>query len=96
MQVTESMQKVQFINETFSPSEAKDVILKVIDDQINYYKLQDLSCWMKNNPSQQEVACDRIAQMKQKKEQLSEIIKEAEAVGQKVKLSCDFDILLTD
>ena len=49
MYPTQVMKKMQFVDGEFTPTEAKDIINKIIEDQSNFYKLQHLSHWIGNN-----------------------------------------------
>lgn len=96
MQATELMQKVEFMNETLSPTEARDVISKMIDYQINFYKVQNLSNWIRNHEVIQEPITEKLSLLRQKKQEIAEIINEAKAEGRNIKLCCDFDISFED
>ena len=96
MQATDLMQKVEFINETLTPSEARDIISKIFDHQINFYKVQNLSNWMRNHEVRQEPINEKLSLLKQKKQAITEILNEAKSEGRQIKLCCDFDISIED
>lgn len=92
MYISELMQKVQFQNGTFTPSEARDVISKVIDDQIAFYKLRHLSHWVKDNTIDPNLLEDKIAQLRQQKRELMEMVKEAKLTGNQLSICGEFKI----
>jgi hypothetical protein len=92
MYTSELMQKVQFINGTFTPTEAREVILKVIDDQINYHKLQHLSSWIKDDSVSPELLENKIAELERRKRELTGLIREARAEGAKLTINGGFNI----
>lgn len=92
MYTSELMQKVQVINGSFKPSEARDIISKMIDDQINFYKLQNLSHWIQDCNLSQDLLDEKIAKLQHRKQELNEIIKVAQAGGEKVRLCNYFDL----
>ncbi|MFT6320674.1 MAG: hypothetical protein ACJAT4_001602 [Granulosicoccus sp.] len=92
MYTSELNQKVQVLNGTFKPSEARDIISKMIDDQINFYKLQNLSHWIKDCNISQASLDEKILKLQNTKQELNEIIKEAQAVGENVRLRNYFDL----
>jgi hypothetical protein len=94
MYTTESLQRLQFVNENCTPSEAKDVVTKVIDDQISFYKLKNLSHWIKDNDCDQVSYYAKIDRLNNKKKELEKLIKEAQSEGLKIKLCGDFHITL--
>lgn len=94
MYTSELMQKVEFLNGTFTPSEARDILLKVIDHQINFYKLQHLSNWIKDHSVSQDLQKERIAQLEDRKRELAELITEARAEEARLTIHGDFNISL--
>ena len=94
MYTTDLLEKVQFLNGTFAPTEARDILFKVIDDQIKFYKIQNLGRWMKNHDCEQESCNQAIEQLKQKKSDLAAIIREAQEENGNITLRGDFIISL--
>ncbi|MFK7775520.1 MAG: hypothetical protein AB8F94_25485 [Saprospiraceae bacterium] len=92
MYTSELMEKVQVLNGTFKPSEARDIISKMIDDQINFCKLQNLSHWIQDCNTSQNLLDEKIAKLQHRKQELNEMIKEAQVTGGKVILNNYFDL----
>jgi hypothetical protein len=94
MYTSELIQKVQFLNGTYTPTEAREVILKVIDDQINYHKLQHLSSWIKDDSISPDSLENKITELKRRKRELSRLIREARAEGTKLTIDGGFNVSL--
>jgi len=93
---TQVQKQVQFVEGEFSPSEVKDIIGKVIDDQSNFYKLQHLSQWMKDNNCDCETIENQKKELHNQKCELTEIMKEARDKGCKVKLVGEFRLTIEE
>ena len=94
MSKTELLQKVQFVNSSCTASEAIEVISKVIDDQIKFCKIQNPSEWIKDNDCDQNPMNAKIKSLTQRKQELIELTKKAQATGAKLNLCGDFQISL--
>lgn len=94
MYTAELIQKIQFLNGTFTPSEARDLISKSIDEQIEFYKLQHLSQWMKDNTISKHQLEIKIDELQQKKQELLDMVKIAKIEDTKLNIRGDFKISL--
>lgn len=92
MYISELMQKVEFLNGTFTPTEARNVILKVIDDQINSHKLQYLSSWIKDDSVSPDFLEHKIAELERRKRELAALIREAKAEGVNLTVNGGFNV----
>ena len=95
MQTVELMQSLKFPDGTLRPTEAKEVLLKIIEDQIDFYKLQHLSQWIKNNTTDPNVLHEKISQLEQNKKELEDIIQVAKTEGCSLNIEGDFKLSLT-
>ena len=92
MQTPELSQKLQITDGSFSPNEVRDLVLKPINDQINFYKLKNLSNWIHDHNTNQDFCEEKIAQLKARKQELTEMINEAKMLGCNMKLKESFEI----
>lgn len=92
MHTSELMQKVQVLNGTYEPSEAKNIISKMIDDQIKFHKLENFRHWINDCDCSQDSVEKKVMELRNRKEELTEIIKEAQAKGENVTLCNYFDL----
>ena len=80
-------QKVQFLKGEFTPLEAKDMIYRMIDEQINQYKLQHLSRWEHDHNTSVEAIDQKIENLKRIKQEFAEMIRQAREENCQVNLS---------
>jgi len=84
--------QVELLSGSFTPSEVGDLLIKSIDQQINTYKLQNLSNWIHNHNCDQSPCRDNIERLQHRKEELQGLIAEARTIGCNLKLSEKLDI----
>ena len=94
--VEKATQEVQLVEGLFTPSEAKDIVNKIIEDQANFYKLQHLSHWIGNNHTAYIDTVNSSKKLDDCKCESTELIEEANAKGCKVRLSAEFNISIED
>ena len=70
----ETLQKVQLVNGVFTPSEAADIIGSLIDEKINFHKIQRLQRWEGNHKCDTGDLNDRITELEQDRAQALEFI----------------------
>ena len=96
MLATQVMKKMQFVDGEFSPSEAKDIVCKIIDDQSNFFKLQHLSHWIGDCNTEYNSFIDNSKRLNDQKCELTDIINEAKARGCKVRLQGEFKVIIDE
>lgn len=84
--------QVELLNGSFTPSEVGDLIIKSIDQQINTYKLQNLSNWIHDHNCDQAPCKANIERLQHRKRELQGLIAEAKSAGCNLKLSEKIDI----
>jgi hypothetical protein len=84
--------KVQLVSGSFTPSEVSNLILKSIDNQINNFKLKNLSNWIHDHNCDQEVYTDQIKQLEHRKQELETMIQEAQNAGCNLVLTDSLEI----
>ena len=70
-------QKIQLVKGEFTPTEASDVILALIDEKINFHKIQTLQRWEQNHLNNSEDLDDRISQLEDEKQNVKTFITNA-------------------
>ena len=78
-------QKFQLVKGDFTPSEASDVIMSLIDEKINFHQKQRLQNWEQNHKSNSDEIDERINQLEKEKEAVKDFI--ADARNQKSNLN---------
>ena len=94
MQATQTNKKIQLVNGSFTPAEVNNLIIDSIDNQINNYKLKNLSNWIHDNDCDQESYANAIHQLEERKRELQNIIKEAKSAGCRITLTENVEISL--
>lgn len=79
----ETLQKVQLVNGVFTPSEAADIIGSLIDEKINFHKIQRLQRWEGNHKCDTGDLNDRITELEQDRAQALEFIAQIRKEGGK-------------
>ena len=85
-------QKIQLVDGKFTPSEASHVVNCLIDEKINFHKLQAL-CWYEGNHDADTTYCDkREKELREEKKTAREYIKYAREHGFDVVINGVLDI----
>jgi hypothetical protein len=88
--------KIQLVKGEFTPSEASDIINALIDEKINFHKLQRLQIWEGNHVCKTDHLSDRITQLQKEKEITRDFISKARAQGSKLKINGILEISTID
>lgn len=70
------MKTTKLINGLYTPDEAKEILLTMVDSKINFHKLKSLSSLVRCNQPNEESE-GRINELKEAKSQLLELIQKA-------------------
>ena len=87
-------QKIQLVKGEFTPSEASDVILSLIDEKINFHKKQRFQKWEQNHKNSSLELDDRIKQLEKEKELTQEFITNAKNLNSKIAINGILEITL--
>ncbi|NJM78936.1 MAG: hypothetical protein HC854_03650 [Flavobacterium sp.] len=68
VQLEKKTQQIQLVKGEFTPSEASIVIINLINEKINFHKLQRLQSWESNHNSNTEHIDSRIKELEREKE----------------------------
>ena len=86
MVATEVLQKVQLVEGEFTPSEASSVVQALIDEKINFHKIQRLCSNIHDEQCDTVYPNNRITELMGEKTKAKEIIAEARALGYDLKI----------
>ncbi len=86
MITTEVLQKVQLVEGEFTPSEASSVVQSLIDEKINFHKIQRLCSNIHDELCETEYPNSRIAELMDEKLKAKAIISEARTLGYDLKI----------
>lgn len=80
-QIEKATQKIELVKGEFTPSEAFDVIMKLIDIKINFHKIQRLQIWEGNHKCKTNQLDGRIQELEKEKEIAREFINSKRGLG---------------
>ncbi len=80
-------QKIQLVKGEFTPSEASHVIMSLIDEKINFHKIQRLQIWEGNHKCKTGELDGRIKELEKEKEIAREFINQTRDLGKNLKIN---------
>jgi hypothetical protein len=86
-QTEEAAQKIQLVKGEFTPSEASHIIMGLIDEKINFHKLQRLQIWEGQHHSKTDQLDGRIIELEKEKEIAQKFINSTKGLGQNLKIN---------
>ncbi|MEJ2583713.1 MAG: hypothetical protein P8Z38_01290 [Robiginitalea sp.] len=87
-------QQIELVKGTFSPSEASDIICALLDEKINFHKLQRLKLWEGNHGCQTGQLDGRIGELEKEKQIAREFISKIRQSGRELKITGTLEITL--
>ncbi len=85
-------QKLQLVKGEFSPAQAAVIINALIDQKINFHKIENIQLWEKDHSIDQEPLKRRVLELENEKEVAKNFIEQLKGEGKK--LSMDGTIVL--
>lgn len=89
-------QSINLIDGLFSPSDAADILITMIEKKINFHKLQMLQIFEGNHEDPCNYDNSRLSELKLEKERLEDIIKNARQNGKKMNIQARINIEMID
>ena len=89
-------QKVQLIKGSFTASEASDIITALIDEKINFHKIQRLQAWEGNHKDSTPELNSRIEELKVEKQIAKDFISGVRSTGKLLKIEGTIEISVVD
>lgn len=92
--IVKTKQKLNLVDGTFTPSEANDIIQSLLNEKINFHKLQRLS-WCEGNHNANTTFPDgRIKELEREKKIAKEFITAVKREGKKLRIDGTLTITL--
>ncbi|MEC7771573.1 MAG: hypothetical protein VX798_10335 [Bacteroidota bacterium] len=88
--------RIQLVDGKFNPTEASDVITSLIDEKINFHKIQRLKIWEGNHHCNTNVLNNRIQELEQEKQIARDIVNQARTKGKSLTINGILEITLED
>jgi hypothetical protein len=92
----ETQQSIQLVKGEFTPMEASHVILALLDQKINFHKIERLQLWEENHGFKTEQLDGRIKELQNEKKVAKEFIDSYKSLGQNLKINGTLEITLAD
>lgn len=89
-------QKFQLVKGDFTPSEASDVMMSLIDEKINFHQKQRLQKWEQDHKSNADEIDDRIDQLEKEKQAVKEFIAGAKSLKSNLNINGILEITIVD
>ena len=78
--------EIQLVKGDFSPMEASQIILSLINEKINFHKIERLQIWECNHNCETKPLDKRIEELEQEKINVKQIIEKAKELGAQIKI----------
>ncbi|MHA7831537.1 MAG: hypothetical protein ACX93O_10585 [Flagellimonas sp.] len=95
-EVLTEQRKIQLVDGTFTPTEASDVMTALIDEKINFHKIQRLKIWEGNHSSKTNILDNRIDELEKEKMTARAIIEQARKNGKNITINGILEIKYVD
>ncbi|MDO6440314.1 hypothetical protein Q4534_23005 [Cyclobacterium sp. 1_MG-2023] len=93
-QLEKTTQTIQLVKGEFTPSEAAHVLMALIDEKINFHKIQRLQVWEGDHKSKTEQLDGRILELEKEKGIAREFINNRRALGLNVRINGILEITI--
>lgn len=80
-------QKIQLVKGEFTPSEASHILVNLIDEKINFHKIQRLQIWEGDHKCKTDKLDGRIEELEKEKIIAKEFINSHRNLGQNLKIN---------
>ena len=90
------MQKIQLVKGEFTPFEASNIIMSLLDEKINFHQRQKIQKWEENHESNSDELNDRITQLEKEKQATKAFISIAIEGKAKLKINGTLEITIVD
>lgn len=95
-QIENLTQKIELVKGEFTPSEASDIIVKLIDVKINFHKIQRLQILEGNQECKTNQLDGRIQELEREKEIAREFIDSKRGLGQNLMINGTLELSVAE
>ena len=85
--MTEVIQKVQLVEGSFTASEASDIVTALINEKINFHKIQRLGQVIHNESADTQFSRERIKELENEMRIAKEFIAKSRVKGRSIKIT---------
>jgi hypothetical protein len=79
-------ENIQLVKGKFTPSQASEIMIALLDQKINYHKIEAIQLWEKDHKIDQEPINKRIRELEEEKKSAAEFISKMKAEGKKIEI----------
>ena len=90
------VQNIQLVDGEFTPSQASDIISALINQKINYHKIEGLQLWERDHNNDPKPLSNRINELEEEKRLAEEFIAELKAKGKNLKINGILNLSIAD
>ena len=91
-----STKKIQLVKGEFTSPEANDIIMSLIDEKINFHKLQRLQLWEGNHICKTDLLDGRIKELLKEKLNTKEFLVDTKEIGRKYVINGILEIKVSE
>ncbi|MGV8879623.1 MAG: hypothetical protein ACOH2A_11395 [Sphingobacteriaceae bacterium] len=89
-------QTVQLVKGEFTPSQASDIVMCLINQKINYHKLQGMQLWERNHSYDEMPVNNRIKELEEQRTAAAAFIANARAEDKHLHIDGIIEMTITD
>lgn len=94
--MSNKVQNVRLVDGEFTPVQAIDIISSLINQKINFHKVENLQKWEKDHKTDPEPIKKRIHELKEANEAAKQFIIEMKKNGKKIKIEGNLSINIVE
>lgn len=94
--MSNKVQNVRLVDGEFTPVQAIDIISSLINQKINFHKVENLQKWEKDHKTDSEPIKKRIHELKEANEAAKQFIIEMKKNGKKIKIEGNLSINIVE
>lgn len=79
--------KVKLVDGEFTPTQASDILNALIDQKINYHKIENLQHWEQDHNNDAKPYIQRIKELEEEKKAIDRYISEIKLEGKKLSIN---------
>lgn len=89
-------EKIQLVKGEFTSVEASEVIITLLDQKINFHKIQRLQLWEEDHNCEMGKIDNRIQELQEEKKVVKEFLHGTKGFGKKIKINAILQMSLAD
>lgn len=89
-------QHVKLVDGEFTPLQAADIVSSLIEQKINFHKVENLQYWEKNHQSDQKPFVERVKELEEAEKNAKSFLLDKGLKGKKIKINGNLTISVED